>query len=213
LRRNLPDASTAVIPNAVDIDFFRPFADAANHEEMSLVFCGALNYHPNVDGLLFFLREIMPRLKKQYPALKLRVVGQRPPPAIAAQAGDGVELMGVVDDVRPHIAGATVVIAPIRIGGGTRFKILEAMAMAKPIVSTTIGAEGIDVHDGGDIVLADEPDQFAAGIARLLEDARLRRAMGAAARSLIERRYSWSASVARLEDFHAALLARRMSSP
>ena len=212
LRRELPTASTAVVPNAVDVDFFQPGPNSGRTDPMTLVFFGSLNYHPNTDGLLFFLREILPRLKARHPSLKVRIVGQQPPREIEARAGDGVEVTGLVDDVRPYIERATVIIVPLRIGGGTRFKILEAMAMGKAVVSTTIGAEGIDVHDGSDILLADEPETFAAQIGRLLDDAALRHRMGATARSLIEQRYSWSASVGRLEEFHAELLARRHTS-
>ena len=105
-----------------------------------------------------------------------------------------------------------MIVVPLRIGGGTRFKILEAMAMGKPIVSTTIGAEGLDVRDGSEILLADKPDAFALQVGRLLDDAPLRDAMGAAGRALVERRYSWDASVARLEEFYGELMARRERS-
>src|SRR5207253_1854376 len=212
LRLELPTVDTAVVPNAVDVDFFHPDPTGVPPDPMTLVFFGSINYQPNTDGLLFFLREILPRLKARYPGIKLRIVGQQPPPEIQARADDGVEVTGLVDDVRPYIERATVIIAPLRIGGGTRFKILEAMAMGKAVVSTTIGAEGIEVHDGSDILLADEPETFAAQIGRLLDDAALRHRMGATARSLIEQRYSWSASVGRLEEFHAELLARRHTS-
>jgi glycosyltransferase involved in cell wall biosynthesis len=212
LRRELPTVDTAVVPNAVDVDFFRPSPNGGQTDPMTLVFFGAMNYHPNTDGLLFFLGDILPRLKARYPGLKVQMVGQQPPPEIEARAGDGVELTGLVDDVRPYIERATVIIAPLRIGGGTRFKILEAMAMGKAVVSTTIGAEGIDVHHGSDILLADEPEAFAGQVARLLDDAALRRRMGVAARSLIEGGYSWAASVERLEQFHGELLARQRTS-
>jgi glycosyltransferase involved in cell wall biosynthesis len=212
LRHEVPTAKTAVVPNAVDIDFFRPRAETGGEDPKTIVFFGALNYHPNIDAMLFFLREILPRLKARHPELKFQIVGQHPPPAIVARAGDGVELTGLVDDVRPYLARAAVVVAPIRIGGGTRFKILEAMAMGKAIVSTAIGAEGIEVRHGSDILLADEPDSFSEQVDRLLSDAGLRRAIGAAARSLIERRYGWPASVHRLEAFHAELLAAARTS-
>ena len=211
LRRDVPTAKTAVVPNAVDVDFFRPDVNSAEDPNL-LVFFGALNYHPNVDGVSFFLREILPRVKSRRPGLKLQILGQNPPRDIVARATDGVELTGLVEDVRPYIARAAVVVAPIRIGGGTRFKILEAMAMGKAVVSTTVGAEGIEVRDGVDILLADEAEAFAAQVDRLLTDAGLRRAMGAAARSLIEHRYSWAASVGRLETFHAGLLAASSTS-
>jgi glycosyltransferase involved in cell wall biosynthesis len=212
LRRDLPNARTAVVPNAVDVNFFRPSNGGAVIDPMSLLFFGAGSYHPNTDGLLFFIHEILPRLKARYPAVKLRIVGPSVPSEIRGLEGDGIEVIGFVDDVRPCLERATVVIVPLRIGGGTRFKILEAMAMEKPVVSTTLGAEGIDVRDESEILLGDGPDAFAVQVGRLLEDAELRTKMGAAARAVIERRYSWESSVATLEGFYTELLARQRAS-
>ena len=212
LRRDLPSLPTVVVPNAVDVGFFRPSGRCARPDPLTLLFFGAVSYHPNTDGLLFFLREILPRVKARYPDVRLRIVGPSVPAEIAARAGDGVEVVGLVDDIRPYLESATVIVVPLRIGGGTRFKILEAMAMGKPIVSTTIGAEGLDVRDGSEILLADKPDAFALQVGRLLDDAPLRDAMGAAGRALVERRYSWDASVARLEEFYDELMARRERS-
>ena len=209
LRRDVPTARTVVVPNAVDVDFFRPSNGCGDADSMSLLFFGAGNYHPNTDGLLFFLREIMPRLRARYPSIMLRIVGPLIPPEIEAHAGDGVEVTGLVDDIRPYLERATVIIAPLRIGGGTRFKILEAMAMGKAVVSTAVGAEGIDVRNGSDIMLADRPEEFAFQVGRLLEDEALRRSMGSEARRLIEQRYSWAASVDRLEEFYGELMGRR----
>jgi len=179
---------------------------------MSLLFFGAISYHPNTDGLLFFLREVLPRVKMRYPAITLRIVGPFVPPEIQSRAGDGIEVTGLVDDIRPYLERAAVVIVPLRIGGGTRFKILEAMAMGKAIVSTTVGAEGIDARDGSEILLADQPEAFAIQIGRLLEDAALRQRMGAAARLRVEGSYSWGSSVARLEEFYGKLVALRAIS-
>jgi glycosyltransferase involved in cell wall biosynthesis len=209
LRRDFPRVTSAVVPNAVDIELFRPSQGGAPVDRMSLLFFGAVSYHPNTDGLLFFMKEILPSLRARYPSIKLKIVGPFVPAEIQARADDCVEVVGYVDDIRPHLERATVIIAPLRIGGGTRFKILEAMAMGKAVVSTTIGAEGIDVRSGLDIMLADKPEEFAIQVGRLLEDEALRRTMGAAARALIERRYSWEWSVARLVAFYAEILARR----
>ena len=209
VRRDVPTARTAVVPNAVDIDYFRPNNICGGTDSMSLLFFGAGNYHPNTDGLLFFFREIMPRLKARYPGLTLRILGPLIPPEIEAYAGNGVEVTGVVDDIRPYLERAAVIIAPLRIGGGTRFKILEAMAMGKAVVSTAVGAEGIDVRNGTDIMLADRPEEFAIQVGRLLDDAALRRTIGREARRLIEQRYSWATSVDRLEEFYGELIGRR----
>lgn len=212
VRRDVPTASTTVVPNAVDLDFFRPTNGSGVRDPMTLLFFGSISYHPNTDGLLFFIREILPLIKLGHPAVKLRIVGPSVPSEIQAHAGDGIEVTGPVDDIRPYLERATVIIAPLRIGGGTRFKILEAMAMGKPVVSTTLGAEGIDVRNGSEILLGDEPQAFAMQVHRLLEDAAMRDRMGSAARAVIERRYSWENSVAQLEGFYAELLARQRAS-
>lgn len=209
LRRDVPDAATAVVPNAVDIDAFRPRPDCDSAEDRTLTFFGVPSYHPNHDGLLFFIRDVLPRVRTRYPGTRLRIIGPSVPPEIAAYASEEIEVVGLVDDVRPHLERATAVIVPLRIGGGTRFKILEAMAMGKAVVSTRIGAEGIDVADGSNILLGDSPEAFAAAVGRLFDDPSLRTRMGIAARSLIERRYSWAHSVARLEDFYGRLLHSR----
>jgi glycosyltransferase involved in cell wall biosynthesis len=209
LRRDVPTARTAVVPNAVDVDHFRPSLGGRPVDSMTLLFFGAISYHPNTDGLLFFIRQILPRLRVRYPSIKLKILGPSVPTEIQALADGRIEVIGFVDDIRPYLECATVIIAPLRIGGGTRFKILEAMAMGKAVVATTIGAEGIDVRGGSDILLADEPEAFAIQVGRLLDDAALRQKMGAEARCLIERRYSWAASVARLELFYSEILARR----
>lgn len=196
---------TAVVPNGVDVEDFRPGTDAAC-APATLVFFGAISYYPNTDGLLFFLREIWPLLRARHPDVRLRIVGPEPPPSIARWAGEAIEVTGFVDDVRPYIAGATAIIAPLRIGGGTRLKIVEAMAMGKTIVATPIGAEGLDVADGEDILLADDAAGFAAQIGRALDDAALRERLGRAARYRAETCYSWRASVARLERLYQRLL-------
>jgi glycosyltransferase involved in cell wall biosynthesis len=134
----------------------------------------------------------------------LCVVGHTPE-SLFALASDRVEMKGWVDDVRLEIAKAAVVIAPLRVGGGTRLKILEAMSMAKPIVSTPEGAEGLEVVDGRDLLLASDPQQFAAKVTQILGDPQLAQSLGQNARKLVEERYGWAASVARLEEFYQEL--------
>lgn len=201
---DLPQLRTAVVPNGVDTSFFCP--RDTTPEPQTLVFFGAIHYYPNRDGLLFFLHEVMPRLKERYPLLKLVIVGPSPPDEISRLAGEDVTITGFVDDVRPYLERASMVIAPLRIGGGTRLKILEAMAMGKAVVSTQLGAEGIDVTDGQDILLADTAGEFAAQVGLLLDEPALARRLGGAARHLVARTYDWQVSVRRLEDFYQALL-------
>jgi polysaccharide biosynthesis protein PslH len=199
LLRNDPRAHTAIVPNAVDLDFFAP-QPAVPIQPRTLLFFGAINYFPNSDGLKYFLASIFPHL----PEAKLRVVGHTPE-ALFALASDRVEMKGWVDDVRLEIAKAAVVIAPLRVGGGTRLKILEAMSMGKPIVSTPEGAEGLEVVDGRDLLLASDPQQFAAKVKQILDDPQLARTLGQNARKLVEDRYGWAASVGRLEKFYEEL--------
>lgn len=203
LRRDAPDKPTAVIPNAVDTDFFRP--SAAPTEPDTILFFGAINYYPNTDGLLFFLDEVFPRIKRQRPSARLYIVGQLPPPAITERAGEDVVVTGLVEDIRPYIERAAVVIAPLRIGGGTRLKIVEAMSMGKAIVSTRIGAEGLDVSDGVDILLGDTADDFAGQVLRVLADTALAQRLGEAARQRAESQYGWQVAVDRLERFYQEL--------
>jgi sugar transferase (PEP-CTERM/EpsH1 system associated) len=203
LRRDAPEKQTAVIPNGVDTAFFRPSSDPV--EPGTILFFGAINYYPNTEGLLFFLDEVFPQVKRQHPGARLLIVGQLPPPAIASRAADDVIVTGLVDDVRPYLERAAVVIAPLRIGGGTRLKIVEAMAMGKAVVATRLGAEGLEVKNGEDILLADTAEDFAGQVVRALSDAALARRLGEAARHRAESQYSWQAAVDRLESFYQEL--------
>lgn len=194
-----PRARVAVVPNAVDVGRYAPRPDDPPPERNTLLFFGALDYFPNSDALAFFLDQVWPRVLATHPAVRLRILGRRPPAWLAARRAPGVEIGGFVEDLRPAIAAAGAVIVPLRLGGGTRLKILEAMAMARPIVSTALGAEGIDVAHGRELLLADGAEGFAAGIGRLLDDPALGARLGRAARALVERRYSWRASAAVLD--------------
>jgi glycosyltransferase involved in cell wall biosynthesis len=151
----------------------------------------------------YFVREILPRIRQVEPQTTLSIIGRAPTPAVKRLAElPGIEVTGRVDDVRPHIADGSVYIVPLRIGGGTRLKIFEAMSMAKAVVSTTVGAEGLPVTHGHDIVIADEPARFAQTVVHLIRDAELRGRIETEARRLVVDRYDWSAVA---EDFEDAL--------
>jgi sugar transferase (PEP-CTERM/EpsH1 system associated) len=168
-----------------------------------LVFTGSMDWLPNEDGVLYFVREILPRIRRTEPRATLSIVGRCPTPAVKRLAAEnGIEVTGRVDDVRPHVAAATVYIVPLRIGGGTRLKIFEAMAMGKAVVSTTIGAEGLPVTPGENILIADDPDRFARAVVLTIRDIGARQRMEIEARRLVVERYDWSVVA---QDFDLAL--------
>jgi glycosyltransferase involved in cell wall biosynthesis len=210
LHEEMRGVRTRVVPNGVDVDGFRPTGAPAKPDE--ILFFGALSYYPNTDGLNHFIDETLPRIVAQRPNVKLRVVGPSPAASTLARASAHVEVVGFVDDLRPEIERASAVVVPLRIGGGTRLKIVEAMAMARPIVSTSLGAEGIDVKHEEHLLLADTPELFSKEVLRLLDDSALQARLGAAARGLAETRYSWRAAVGNLQEFYEELGARRSSS-
>jgi glycosyltransferase involved in cell wall biosynthesis len=162
--------------------------------------------------MLFFLHDALPQLVARYPHLRMAIVGRKPPESILAQRSAAVEVTGVVEDVRPWIEGADVVIVPLRIGGGTRLKILEAMAMGKAVVSTTLGAEGLDVVPDRDLLIADDAAGLVAQVGRLLDDPELARRLGASARQLVASRYSWKTAVDTLSTFYGELLVARAAA-
>lgn len=198
-----PNAKVAVIPNGVDIDAFKPSPKLP--DENSLLFFGAMNYYPNRNGLSYFVEQIFPLILAKRPSTKLWVVGPAPP-SVKQLKSANIEVTDFVDAVEPYIDAATAVIVPLRLGGGTRLKIVEAMSKAKPIISTRVGAEGIDVVDGESALLADDPQAFAAHVESVLADAELAKRLGGAARKLAEQRYSWPALVSDLERFYERLL-------
>jgi glycosyltransferase involved in cell wall biosynthesis len=149
----------------------------------------------------FFCRHVLPQVRACEPAVRMTIVGRAPTPAVLSLAKEaGVHVTGRVDDVRPYMDEAGVYVVPLRIGGGTRLKIFEAMAMGKAVVSTTVGAEGLPVADGKHLLVADEPRSFSDAIVRLIRNSDLRERIGSAARDLVLERYDWSAVAEALED-------------
>jgi glycosyltransferase involved in cell wall biosynthesis len=207
LRKLEPRTKVSVVPNGVDIEQFRP--NPAPCERDSLLFFGAINYYPNHDGIMFFLEQVYPLILARRPKTKLWIVGPVGDDMKRLNS-ENIQVEGFVDQVEPYLDRATAVIAPLRIGGGTRLKIVEAMSKAKPIVSTRIGAEGLEVTHGKHVLLADEPQDFADQVERVLADEELAASLGRAARELAEERYSWMSLVKTLERFYDELL---MSPP
>ncbi|HEY0876388.1 MAG TPA: glycosyltransferase [Vicinamibacterales bacterium] len=194
-----------VVQTGVDTSYFSPTPHLERRAH--LVFTGSMDWLPNEDGMAYFVGEILPRIRQTEPEATLSIVGRAPTPAVRRLAETaGVEVTGRVDDVRPHIAAGAVYVVPLRIGGGTRLKIFEAMSMSRAVVSTTIGAEGLPVTPGRDIVIADDPDRFAKAVIHLIRDVDARRRIEAAARQVVVDRYDW-ATVAR--HFERALETAR----
>lgn len=178
------------VPNGVDTDVFE--LTDTTPEPGLMAFSGAMDWLPNADAVRFFARDILPRIRAEVPAARLLVVGRDPTPALVqALAGTGVEFTGTVEDVRPFLARAALVVVPLRVGSGTRLKILEAWAMGKPVLSTSLGAEGLPARDGENIAVADMPALFAQRALALLADPSLGRKLGAAGRQVVEERFSW----------------------
>jgi len=181
----------ATIPTGVDLDYFAP--PAAVEPGNDLVFVGSMDWMPNIDAVNFFLDEIFPRITARRPGTTLAIVGRTPGPELRARAsGDArITISGTVPDVRPWLWGAHLSVVPLRIGGGTRLKIYEAMAARVPVVSTSIGAEGLTIDPPHNIRTADDPEAFARECTDLLEDETARSSIASAAHDMVAQRFSW----------------------
>ena len=199
--RLYPDAQEKpmwIVPTGVDTEYFAPHPPAPAAEPQ-LVFTGSMDWLPNEDAMQFFCRDVLPLVRAAEPRVTLSIVGRAPTPAVRALAGADVVVTGTVDDVRPFMREAAVYVVPLRIGGGTRLKIFEAMAMGSPVVSTTIGAEGLPITHGIHALIADGPQPFADAVLALLRDPRRRASIGNAGRALVVDRFDWSAVAGTLE--------------
>jgi glycosyltransferase involved in cell wall biosynthesis len=196
MKREYGVSTVSDVPTGVDTDFFRPkeYTERTNN----IVFTGSMDWLPNEDAIRWFVDVIFPLIRYKVPDAVLTVVGRNPAASLQelASADSGVVVTGRVPDVRPYMNKASVYVVPIRIGGGTRLKVYEAMAMGLPIVSTTIGAEGLSVKDGENILLRDDPEAFAKAVVHLLADAKAASAIGKASAQHVFENFSW-AEVAR----------------
>jgi glycosyltransferase involved in cell wall biosynthesis len=192
MRRLFEVMRVTAIPTGVNLEYFHP-PDPAPPVETDLVFVGSMDWLPNVDGVAWFAGEVLPLIRGRRPDCSLAIVGRTPPPEVSALAAGNphIRVTGTVPDVRPYLWGSAVSIVPLRIGGGTRLKIYEAMGARIPVVSTTIGAEGLTVHPPEDIRIADTAGDFAARCLELLDDSVARRRLATAAWEMVSANFSW----------------------
>lgn len=189
LRAIAPGARTLVVPNGVDTELFQSSPDGDD----GIVFVGGYTWFPNRDALGYFADEILPLIReKSGPSVPIRWIG-RAPPEVREEYGTrhGIELTGYVDSIQPLVARAACYVVPLRVGGGTRLKILDAWAMGKTVVSTSVGCEGLDARDGVNILIRDDPAGFADAVHRVLREPTVRERLGKAARQTAERTYDW----------------------
>jgi glycosyltransferase involved in cell wall biosynthesis len=208
--RVAPATPIAVVPNGVDLDEFRPAQ--ATPQPATAVFNGLLHYRPNLDAAFFLVEEIWPLVQTQRPDARLTIVGRGDDGDLRRLRRPGVEVTGEVPDVRPSLDRAAVVVVPVRMGGGTRLKVLEGLAMEKPMVSTALGCEGVDVRDGEHLLVADSPAAFAAAVIRLFADPAAARALGRAGRARMDEAYSWDLAGSRLDALYDRIATTEAAS-
>jgi glycosyltransferase involved in cell wall biosynthesis len=203
-------ARVEVIPNGVDLAYFKPNPQLAGKESRpTILFCGAMDYNPNVDGLRWYFEKMHAQIAAAIPDLQMWVVGKDPVPEVKAFGKiKNVTVTGGVPDVRPYYQRAWLQVVPIRIGGGTRLKIVESLAMGTPVVSTTMGAQGLDLQHGHDALLADSEADFVAETIRGLRDAGLREKLVREGQTTVAARLSWDGLSARLRKIYAERFAK-----
>jgi glycosyltransferase involved in cell wall biosynthesis len=208
IRKLAPGVPVHVTPNGVDATYFAPLGLPEQPE--SIIFTGAMSFPPNVTAVLYFYEYILPLIRRELPNLRFVIAGRDPAPRIAALASDPfVTVTGFVEDMRPWLAQASLMICPMVMGSGIKNKVLEALAMARPVVATSLGVEALEVTSGRELAIADAPEAFAAATLALLRDPEARRRMGAAGRDLVLRRYTWDACAASYDALYTQLTARR----
>lgn len=206
LKRIVPEIRAEIISNGVDTAYFCP--TKAKTQNISLIFGGGMGWYPNRDAMLWFADEIWPLIKKEYPDIKMTVIGKKPPDKLIKLSKDDPNFIitGYVDDVRPYFEEALIYVCPIRDGGGTRLKILDALSMGKPIVATTIAVEGIKVIPDKHVLIADSPEQFVAQFVKLIENKDLREILSVEGRKLVEENYDWAKIGKKMNNIYVKLV-------
>jgi len=210
MRRDYRVTAIDNVPTGVDTSFFRP-RHAEKCDPRNLVFTGSMDWLPNEDAIRYFTAEILPLVKQRFPEVTLTVVGRNPYPALQelSRRDPSIIVTGRVDDVRPYMERAAAYIVPLRIGGGTRLKIFEAMAMEKPLISTTVGAEGLPVRNESELLLADSPKDFAAAIERVLSDQEFSFHLGRRAARLVREQFGWNRVAQRFAEICEQTITRQ----
>ena len=204
-QRHCAEDTIEIIPNGVDVTHYQP--DFTSEAPAHLIYIGSMDWYPNEDAVAFFADEVLPQIQEKVPDVQFSIVGGNPSARVQRLAErEGVVVTGRVPEIKPYFAEATVFVVPLRIGSGTRLKILEALAMGKAIVSTTVGAEGLDLKDGEEILIADEPAAFADAVIRLLTAPSRRRRIGENGRARVEQDYDWRSIGEKLHQRYAKIL-------
>ncbi|HKJ33512.1 MAG TPA: glycosyltransferase [Balneolales bacterium] len=198
LKRNIKKTPIFIIPNGVDTTYFTPTSEKI--EPFSMVFTGTMNYLPNSDAMHYFLDAIFPLIRKSVPEAKIYIVGKNPPASLKRRASENVIITGIVDDVRPFVRKSSVYVVPLRMGSGTRLKILEGLSMEKAIVTTKIGCEGIEVNDEKHVLIADKPASFAKKVVELMHDKERMKTLGSNGNKLVNQKYTWNAIASSMND-------------
>ena len=206
-QRHCAEDTIEIIPNGVDVTHYQP--DFTSEAPAHLIYIGSMDWYPNEDAVAFFADEVLPQIQEKVPDVQFSIVGGNPSARVQRLAErDGVVVTGRVPEIKPYFAEATVFVVPLRIGSGTRLKILEALAMGKAIVSTSVGAEGLDLKDGEEIFIADEPTVFADAVIGLLTDPSLRRRIGENGRARVEQDYDWRSIGGKLHSLYTQISRR-----
>jgi polysaccharide biosynthesis protein PslH len=212
LVRNVPEAAIDILQNGIDLGIFSS-DETVRQDPNRIIFTGNMSYFPNEDGAQFLVNEILPHIKKQLPLVEVYLVGQSPRDKVKSLSRDGVHVTGFVEDIRLEYLKSAVAVSPVRFGAGTLNKVLEPLALGIPVVSTSIGIQGLDLKPGSDILVADEPEQFANHIVRLLKDPGLRGEMGSAARDKIRSKFEWTEIGRALESYYEQIVSNREKFP
>ncbi|MCI0697898.1 glycosyltransferase family 4 protein [candidate division KSB1 bacterium] len=203
-----PEANIRIIPNGVDLAYFSSNG-TTQYDPEKIVFTGNLTYHPNIDGIFYFVNEIFPLVKKEAPAAKFYIVGQSPPAKVRALASNDVIVTGFVEDIKQYYLNSAVAVSPIRFGAGTLNKILEPLALGVPVVATSMGTEGFDLTNGKEILIADGPHTFARHVVRVMKEPAYRDSLGQEGMAIVRRLYNWDAIVQALENVYQEMIEER----